>query len=435
MDNLVIEATYPITFRQEDARVLGKYLQGRHSIVLTGMKRVGISNFLRFFLNHKDVIKTYISQTDRHLFIPVDLSDLVEREIFPFWILTLKRIVDTAERSTLLDKKEKKEIETIFLDSIASKDLFLLMDNVRRSLLAIIESGVFPTLFFLRFDRIKDAATSEFFDNLQGLKDATNQRISYVFTSYRGLDKLAPMVFTKSSLSMFSHNMYIKPAKREDVEVASREYQQQNEQHILPELQNWLFDFVDGYIQYLQLSLIFLRGQQMPIESKEELFAHLVNDEQINLQSEELWESLELREQEILMKVVKGLRINTEDKKTTKYLWDTGLLSNNDQEIVIFSSLFLYYVKQKIVKKTESSGVELTRKEHVLFQFLKEHRDQVCEREKIIEAAWPEVEGFGVSDWAIDRLIARVRGKLKKQQSEFEIQTIKTRGYKLINVN
>ncbi len=435
MDNLVIEATYPVTFRQEDAKALGKYLQGHHSVVLIGMKRVGISNFLRFFLHHKDIIPTYISKTDKHIFIPVDLSDLVEREIFPFWILTLKRIVDEVQRLPNLSKKVKKEIETIFLDSIASKDLFLLMDNVRRSLLAIIESGIFPTLFFLRFDRIKDAATSEFFDNLHGLKDATNQRISYVFTSYRGLDKLAPTVFTKSSLSMFSHDMYIKPAMRKDAEIVSMVYQKKNGQQIANELQDWLFDIVDGYIQYLQLSLIFLRGQQMPIESKEELFTHIVNDEQINLQSEELWESLEVHEQEMLIKVVRGLHIDAEDKKTTRYLWDTGLLSKNDQETVIFSSLFLYYVKQRIVKKTESSGIEFTKKEHILFQFLKEHQDQICEREKIIEAVWPETENFGVSDWAIDRLVARVRGKLKKQQSKLEIQTIKTRGYKIITIN
>ena len=51
MDNGVIEASYPITFRQNEARVLGEHLKNRHSVVLIGMKRVGISNFLRFFLN------------------------------------------------------------------------------------------------------------------------------------------------------------------------------------------------------------------------------------------------------------------------------------------------------------------------------------------------------------------------------------------------
>jgi len=38
---------------------------------------------------------------------------------------------------------------------------------------------------------------------------------------------------------------------------------------------------------------------------------------------------------------------------------------------------------------------------------------------------------FGVSDWAIDRLVARVRVKLPQQNSPYEIVTVRTRGYKL----
>ena len=71
----------------------------------------------------------------------------------------------------------------------------------------------------------------------------------------------------------------------------------------------------------------------------------------------------------------------------------------------------------------------------MLFTFLKENKDKICEREEIIEVVWPEEEDLGVSDWAIDKLVARVRNKLKLQKNDFEIQTIKTRGYKLIEVN
>ncbi len=433
MENLVIETTYPITFRQDDARVLGKYLQAHHSVVLIGMKRVGISNFLRFFLNHKDIIPTYISKTDKHLFVPVDLNDLVEREIFPFWMLTLKRTVDEATRSPFLDKKIKKEIEAIFLESIQSKDLFFLIDTVRKVLLAIIQSGVFPGLFFLRFDRMKDAITSEFFDNLQGLKDATHQRMSYIFTGYRGLATLAPAVFTKSALSLFAHDMYVKPAKREDIEIVCSYYQKQNEQELSIKTKEDLLDIADGYVQYLLITLILLRERKISFENKEELFAYLVGDEQINLQSDELWESLDLREQDVLTRAVKSGRVNEEDKKPGKYLWDTGVLTHDVEKETIFSPLFSYYVKQKVGKKLEQNIHDFTKKEYLLFQFLQEHIDTVCEREKIIESVWKDAESLGVSDWAIDRLVARVRSKLKRQQSEFEIQTVKTRGYKLIS--
>ena len=68
-----------------------------------------------------------------------------------------------------------------------------------------------------------------------------------------------------------------------------------------------------------------------------------------------------------------------------------------------------------------------------MFGFLKSHEGSLCEREAIIEAVWPESKDLGVSDWAIDRLVARVRGKLKHQGDTYEVVTVKTRGYKLIH--
>src|SRR3989344_7716438 len=56
----VIEAGYPIAFRTSEAEQLGQHLSHHHSVVLIGMKRVGISNFLRFFLNHEAIAEAYI---------------------------------------------------------------------------------------------------------------------------------------------------------------------------------------------------------------------------------------------------------------------------------------------------------------------------------------------------------------------------------------
>ena len=93
-------------------------------------------------------------------------------------------------------------------------------------------------------------------------------------------------------------------------------------------------------------------------------------------------------------------------------------------------SLFEEYIRTKGSRR-ETVSVDLTKKELALLNFLEANKDQVCEREQIIEAVWPEAEELGVTDWAIDRLVARVRVKLKNQESPKEIVTVKTRGYKL----
>ena len=167
MDAPVTEVTYPVDFREEDARQLGEHIRNRHSVEMIGMKRVGISNFLRFFLYHKDIVPTYIDKQKQHLFIPVDLDDLVEREIYPFWTLTLKRVVDACEHSSL-PEETKSKINSLFLTSIQSQDLFFVIDAVRQALVKTVEAGISPTLFFLRFDRLQDAFNPSFFDNLEG---------------------------------------------------------------------------------------------------------------------------------------------------------------------------------------------------------------------------------------------------------------------------
>lgn len=433
MEVRTIEALYPISFRRDDAAALGGHLKNRNSVVLIGIKRVGISNFLRFFLNHKGIAKTYIADGFSHLFIPVDLNDLVEREVFPFWILTLKRILDSVENSALKEQT-KKYIERLFLDSMQSKDTFLTIESVKKSLTKITQEGILPTVFFIRFDRLKEIVTSELFGNLQGLKDAANQKVSYVFTSFRGLTDLVPDVFTKSSISLFAQNMYIRPAEEKDTKIIFNTYKSKYKLFLPDFLESSLFEVVDGYVQYLQLALISLHESGVKLKNKGEIFAFLSKDERIILQSEELWESLNSIEQSVLLKTEKGQRISKEERKTAAYLWDSGFIVEEKGKDKIFNSLFSYYLKQRQIARKPAANIELSKKEHLLFTFLKSKTNVICEREEIIQAVWSEVEELGVSDWAIDRLVARLRVKLKSQNAKFEIQTVKTRGYKMIEI-
>ena len=425
-----------MSFRQEEAKKLGKYLQQRRSVNLIGMRRVGISNFLRFFLFHKDVVKTYISNDQEHLFIPVDLNDLIEREIYPFWTLTLKRIVDSCETSDLPDKTKEK-INNLFLTSIQSQDLFLVIDTIRKALSIIVESGVHPTLFFIRFDRLQDAFNPSFFDNLEGLYDATHERLTYVFTSDRSLDSIFPL--TKTSLSVFAQQLYIRPANDKDVESVYSSYRERYSLDLTGELEKELFRLVAGNMQYLNLALIILNEKSAKVRSgsveksekittKERLLQILLEDERITLESEELWESLTHDEKKVLLRVVRSHPLTKEEEDKTAYLLETGFIVRGK----VFSPLLEHYLVNKTPEESgKNNEIHLTRKEHLLFTLLETQVGEICEREEIIEKVWPEYKEFGVSDWAIDRLVARVRVKLREQKSPYEIVTVRTRGYKL----
>ena len=187
-------------------------------------------------------------------------------------------------------------------------------------------------------------------------------------------------------------------------------------------------DLVDGHFQYLQFALISLHEPNKVINTKEELMEYLVRDERIRLQSEELWENLSQEEQNILLKIVNNHEVTKQEKRKGHYLWNTGFVTADKQKFKIFSPLFEYYIKERRKEESKESGTDFSKKELIFFEFLKRNKDAICEREKIIEEVWPEEEELGISDWAIDKLVARVRNKLKLQKNNLEIQTDQNQG-------
>jgi DNA-binding response OmpR family regulator len=429
MEEYILETLYPLYFRKSQAAQLGQEIKNRHSVVLVGMKRVGISNFLRFFLYHQKIQETFVSDNKKHLFIPIDLNDMVEREIFPFWILTFKRLVDTVNL-TNLPSETKQEIENLFLNSIQINDQFMMIENIRKTLSKIIDHGFLPTLFLIRFDRMQEVATENLFANLRGLQDSMHSQLTFVITCFRPLEDLVPKL-EKSFLSSFTKPMFLCPASKEDQEILLDTYQVRYNLKLNQAQKNQLFEMVGGHIRFLQLSLIFLNeNSHLPFEKA---LIQLAHDERLMLQAEELWESLNKDEQQILKNIVSS-KTNSVSIHHDKYLLETGFIKQEKSGYKIFAKLLEEYIKSHtLILNNFESSLEFTKKELALFKFLQKNLNQVCERDQIIEAVWTdEEEALEVSDWAMDRLVARVRAKLKKQKSNQEILTVRTRGYKLI---
>ena len=421
---------YPEQFRNSDVHTLIDHLKQHNSVCLIGMKRVGINNFLRYFFQHPDVQQIQIPSSEHHLLINVDLNDLIEKDLFPFWTLTLKRLCDTIEQEPSLSKEIHEKAQKLFTQSIQLKDVFVTVDNIRSLITALTENNWHIILVLNRFDRMQDAATTEFFSNLQSLKDHANRHLSYIFTSYRSLHELRPDVFTKQAVSVFSSDVYLKPTNQKDSSYILSTFEERYKLTLTGTLRDEFISVTGGHVQLIHLSMIKLRESEILPTNREELIEYLLNNEEALLQSEELLDSLTEKEKAVLNKLA------TSDTQETilidvPYLTDTGMVFLRDGIPVVFSPLLRRAILRRGNKK-QSTTSDFTKKEHILFSYLHTHEGQLCEREDIINAVWPEYAESGVSDWAVDRLVARVRQKLKKQKNNYEILTVITRGYKLI---
>lgn len=71
------------------------------------------------------------------------------------------------------------------------------------------------------------------------------------------------------------------------------------------------------------------------------------------------------------------------------------------------------------------------------FRFLEllfQHPAQVCTREQVIEAVWPEAAGAGVSEQAIDALVRRLRDRLAELDPTHQyVATVRGHGFRLDN--
>lgn len=78
--------------------------------------------------------------------------------------------------------------------------------------------------------------------------------------------------------------------------------------------------------------------------------------------------------------------------------------------------------------------VSLSPKEFALLLFLFERRGEVCSKDEIGEAVWPEYRGE-VYDYQVENLVRRLREKLEADASDPQLLvTVRGRGYKLVTL-
>lgn len=85
--------------------------------------------------------------------------------------------------------------------------------------------------------------------------------------------------------------------------------------------------------------------------------------------------------------------------------------------------------------RTPLADLQLTAKEHLLLETLRQHPGQVCTKDDLIRAVWPEDRIFerGVRDDSLAQLIRRLREKIEPDPSNpTHISTVPGRGYRYL---
>jgi DNA-binding response OmpR family regulator len=85
------------------------------------------------------------------------------------------------------------------------------------------------------------------------------------------------------------------------------------------------------------------------------------------------------------------------------------------------------------VIRVNRKAVALSPKEYLLLAFLYERRGQVCSKDDIGHAVWPEYEAGGIFDYQIENLVRRLRMRIEVDPASPQLLfTVRGLGYKLM---
>jgi DNA-binding response OmpR family regulator len=84
------------------------------------------------------------------------------------------------------------------------------------------------------------------------------------------------------------------------------------------------------------------------------------------------------------------------------------------------------------VVRVNRRAVSLSPKEYLLLAYLNEHHGQVCSKDEIGRAVWPEYQAGGIFDYQIENLVRRLRTRIEMDPANPQLlATIRGLGYKL----
>lgn len=432
---IVPEASYPANYREKNTQAICGLIKKQESVCVVGMKRVGISNFLRFLAFNPKVKEKYFGEEKgKFLFVVTDANDLIEVSSKAFWVMLLARLTEAAKEDTI-DEKTRKTLARLYKEAQDQKDPFFIFDNLKKGVGLLTANTNLNLIFFLiHFDRLTALFDLQSFANLQALRDVAKHRVSYILTARRRLPELCPDCFAGASLNLFARSYFLKPASLADMNSISDYFERKIAQKIRGGVKDEIFKLCAGHTQFTQLALIaWSEWNKKDKEDAKNLLNHLLRDERIILQCEEIWERLFPIEQKFIKGLVAGRSLDPYEEKGVGFLFETGLITKTKKGLKLFSPLLEGFIKARFLDGGKKENKEFTKKENLLFSFLLENKDEICSRDEIIEKVWPDYAEIGVSDWAIDMLVARLRKKIKLREEPYKILTIRGRGHKLID--
>jgi len=427
---------YPPTYRAPQARQVMTWIQAGQSGCLVGLRGAGKSNLARFLLR-PDVRQHYLGPAWANTaFVLVDLLALVEPTEWAVYELILDRLAGMGAALAAL--------AALHQEVTRSRDRLTAQRAVERGVAILCQPPARRIVLLLdEFDAVFRDLDPSLFRCLRAIRDAHKGQVSYVVIvtddladlrdDLAGVDHFYRLVsrnvcdlgpYGEADARQMIHHLAARRSVELDEEDATR-----------------LVQLSGGHAGLLKAILSQSQGAGLAATGPA-----LCDEPIVRAECRQIWDSLAASQQEALRGLAGGSPV---DRRALQRLARRGLVRQDPTETRIFSPLFADYVRQQAPLSTTGTVITrsprqiqiggrcietLTGLEFEMLCYLYEHRGRVCTKDELIQNVYAQrydrMAG-GVSDEALQTLIARLRAKIEPDRERPRyVVTVRGEGYR-----
>jgi DNA-binding winged helix-turn-helix (wHTH) protein len=441
-------ADFPVDYCQEQVRDILGWIRVGESGVVVGMSGAGKSNLLGFLASRPDVVQAHLGEAAANTcFLLLDanrLPTLTGTSFYRAMLQTLHR------QRACLPKTLRDDLSALYRGHIDCQDDLLLLGAVQdMHHLFCYEGGKQMVWLMDRFDETCRHLDVQFFNSLRALRDVFKSQLCYMVATRHPLPYLRdPAEIDEFCEILAANTCWVGPLCERDARwVAQR----------MAERLGVTFDAGD-VARILSLSgrlpaflKVAFTGLANGVLQKGQAAAwdeSLLKRPEIERQCRQLWDDMTETQQVVLLRVMAGTPAREIEPEPLAYLERLGLVARDGDRRRLFSPLFEGYVHQmkglsggqiRLHPKTRAVWrgeaelpVTLTAKEDLLLSYFLEHTDELCTKDALVRAVWPdEVPLEGVRDDRLAQLVRRLREKIEFDPGEpAYILTVHGQGYR-----
>lgn len=300
-----------------------------------------------------------------------------------------------------------------------------------------------------RFDEINDDSKfpPAFFNNLHTLWQIDKSRVHFLFCVATNLLKSENFNKLGHFKEVVFQNLVYFPLLQEKDSEATIDYLIDRYGYKVSTKQRSLIKKIcGGHASLIRAAMRIL--QNFYSFDYQKVLDHLFNQYEIRLILEDIWNSFDDAEKEILTKIAQGSSLSA--SRIPERLIKLKIVTSKEKGVYeLFSPLFLNFIaglNKNLPELTADSKTgellingqpakeKITLQEYLLLTSFLKKRNSVLSRDQIGQTLWGKMADEKYSDWAIDQVVSQLRKKLEKLGlSSGKLQTIRNRGYRWLD--